>query len=125
MRLPFLIVVNPLKSGDSPYKIILGCVIKLGEKENNENALSWYLKRDWIAFFAFILPPLAYLVIFLNYNKFDRDLRSYLLFFTTLMLSVWLLKFLPHNTFTFILLCVAVAVSTLLIIMKFVISLKD
>ena len=84
--------------------------------------LPWYIKSNWICFFAAIAPPLAYIIVFLNSKKIVNDTKSNYLFFTTLMMSVWLLKFLPHNIFTFIFTCVLCAFSALMLIIKFIIS---
>ena len=84
----------------------------------NEEELAWYLRKEALTWISFLLPPVAYVIIFLNYNKLSPNIRSNSLFFTTLMMCGWVVKLLPHNTFTFILICALVAFSIFLIGLK-------
>lgn len=91
----------------------------------NEDELAWYLRNKALTWFSFSLPPVAYVIIFLNYNKLNPDVRSNSLFFITLMMCGWVVKLLPHNTFTFILICALVAFSTFLIGLKLKLMMKE
>ena len=93
--------------------------------ENENEELAWYLRDNALTWFSFLVPPLAYFIIFLNYKKLSSNARSNSLFFTSLMMIFWVIKLLPHNTFTFILLCFMVAFSIFLTIMKFKLMMKD
>ena len=88
------------------------------EALTNEEELAWYLRDKALTWISFLLPPVAYVIIFLNYNQLSPNVRSNSLFFTTLMMCGWVVKLLPHNTFTFILACALVAFSTFLIGLK-------
>ena len=89
-------------------------------KKTDDEELPWYLQRNTVLLFAVVFPPLAYLLVFFNKQKFNSNTRSGLTFFTTLMLSLWVLKLLPHNTVTLILVIGAVLFSFLLLVIKFV-----
>lgn len=93
--------------------------------DNKSKEQVWYLRRDALTGFASLVPPLSYLIIILNYKKISPDTRSGALFFTNLMMTFWVIKLLPHNTFTFILLCFMVAFSIFLTVMKFKLMMKD
>ena len=84
----------------------------------------WYLRRDALTGFAALVPPLSYLIIILNYKKISPNTRSGALFFTNLMMAGWVIKLLPQNTFTFILVCLMVAFSIFLTVMKFKLMMK-
>lgn len=89
-------------------------------KETNDVELPWYLKRNTVSLFAVIFPPLAYLLVFFNKQKFDSNTREGLTFFTTLMLAMWVIKLLPHNPVTLTLVIGAVLFSFILLVIKFV-----
>ncbi|TKI69114.1 hypothetical protein FC756_09620 [Lysinibacillus mangiferihumi] len=63
--------------------------------KDNDEALSWYLKNETILFFCIITPPIGYLIVVSNLKKFEYKQRVNYLFITTLITSIWLLKFLP------------------------------
>lgn len=92
---------------------------------NEEEELAWYLRNKALTWISFLLPPVAYVIIFLNYNKLSPNVRSNSLFFTTLMMCGWVVKLLPHNTFTFILICALVAFSIFLIGLKLKLMMKE
>ena len=89
-------------------------------KKTDDEELPWYLKRNTVWLFAVVFPPLAYLLVFFNKQKFNSNTTSGLTFFTTLMLGVWVLKLLPHNPVTLTLVIGAVLFSFLLLVIKFV-----
>ena len=89
-------------------------------KESDDEELPWYLKRNTVGLFAVLFPPLAYLIVFFNQQKFNANTRSGLTFFTTLMLATWVLKLLPHNPITLTLAIGAVLFSGLLLVIKFI-----
>ncbi|WP_102692204.1 hypothetical protein [Rummeliibacillus pycnus] len=87
--------------------------------ENTNKELPWYLKKSWSIFLAFICPPIAYLIILFNLEKMDHETKMDRLFFATIMTSMWLLKFLPHNPFTLFILIFCFAGSAFLLFYKF------
>ena len=91
----------------------------------NEDELAWYLRNKALTWISLLFPPVAYVIIFLNYNKLNPDVRSNSLFFTTLIMCGWVVKLLPHNTFTFILICALVAFSIFLIGLKLKLMMKE
>ena len=93
--------------------------------ENKSEELSWYLRGNALTWFSILVPPLAYFIIFLNYKKLSPNVRSNSLFFTNLMMAGWVIKLLPQNTFTFILVCLMVAFSLFLIVVKLKLMMKD
>ena len=66
--------------------------------ENEE--LPWYLKNGWMSFYAFLLPPILYIMVLFNSKKLGLKKKSYYLFFANLMTSFWILRFLPFNIYT-------------------------
>lgn len=93
--------------------------------DSEKEDIAWYLRDKALTWVAFLLPPIAYLIIFLNYKKLSPNARSTSLFFTSLMMCGWVVKLLPYNTFTFILICTLVAFSTFLVILKLKLMIKD
>lgn len=87
--------------------------------EYKNNKLPWYLRKGWSFFFAFICPPIAYLMIIFNLKRMDYETKMDRLFFATIMTSIWLLKFLPHNPFTLFIVILCFAGSTFLMFYKF------
>ncbi|WP_299512052.1 hypothetical protein [uncultured Rummeliibacillus sp.] len=57
----------------------------------------WYLKEKTLYFFCFVSPPIGYLVLFLNLKKFKHTQKIEYLTVATVMMSIWLLKFLPEK----------------------------
>lgn len=66
--------------------------------ENEE--LPWYLKNGWMSFYAFLLPPFLYIMVLFNPKKLGLEKKSHYLFFANLMTSFWILRFLPFNIYT-------------------------
>ena len=93
--------------------------------ENEKEELAWYLRDKALTWIAFLLPPIAYLIIFLNFKKINPNARSTSLFFTNLMMCGWVLKLLPQNNFTYILACAFLAFSIFLIAFKIRLMMKD
>lgn len=92
---------------------------------SEEETLAWYLKKGTLTWISFLVPPLAYLIIFTNYKKLSPNLRSNSLFFTNLMMCGWVLKLLPKNTFTYLLACALFAFSVFLIALKIRLMMKE
>ena len=92
---------------------------------NEKGELAWYLQRNALTWIAFLLPPISYLIIFLNFKKINPDVRSASLFFTNLMMCGWVLKLLPQNNFTYLLACALLAFSIFLIAFKIRLMMKD
>ncbi len=57
----------------------------------------WYLKKGLLYFFCFITPPIGYIILVANLKKFDYEDRGNYLTIATLMMSIWVLKFLPDK----------------------------
>ena len=93
--------------------------------ENETEELAWYLKRNALTWITFLLPPISYLIIFLNFKKISPNVRSGSLFFTNLMMCVWVLNLLPKNTFTYLIACAFLAFSIFLIALKIRLMMKD
>lgn len=58
---------------------------------------AWYLKRRSLYFFCFVTPPIGYMIIVTHLKDFEHDEKINYLFTATLMMAIWLLKFLPKN----------------------------
>ena len=93
--------------------------------ENAKEELAWYLKDKALTWIAFLLPPISYLIIFLNFKKLSPNARSNSLFFTNLMMCGWVLKLLPQNSFTYLIACALLAFSIFLIAFKIRLMMKD
>ncbi|WP_397539072.1 hypothetical protein [Rummeliibacillus pycnus] len=87
-------------------------------EDYEDKKLPWYLRQGWSIFFAIISPPIAYLIIIFNLKKMDQETKSDRLFFATIMTALWSLKFLPHNTFTLIILILCFAGTAFLMFYK-------
>ncbi|MCE4048110.1 MULTISPECIES: hypothetical protein [Bacillaceae] len=74
-----------------------------------DNKLPWYLKEKVLFVLCFILPPIAYFIVMANKKKLGRKRYLELLTFSTLMVSIWLLKFLPNLLYFLILLIIILA----------------
>ncbi|MBM7644997.1 hypothetical protein JOD45_001206 [Scopulibacillus daqui] len=57
----------------------------------------WYLKTGFLYFFCFVTPPIGYIIVVTNLRKFKYDDKINYLTITTLMMAVWVLKFLPDG----------------------------
>ncbi|MDF9763727.1 ABC-type multidrug transport system permease subunit [Peribacillus simplex] len=81
---------------------------------DNKNS-PWYLKNGWSTLFAIIFPPIAYIIIVFNLKKMDYDTKMNRLFFVTIVTSLWLLKFLPHNIFNTFIVIICFGISAFLL----------
>ena len=57
----------------------------------------WYLKKKPLYFFCIVTPPIGYLVLIMNSKKFEHTQRIEYLSIATIMMAIWLLKFLPEK----------------------------
>lgn len=65
-------------------------------KEMTENKLPWYLKEKVLFVLCFLLPPIAYIIVIAKKKVLGRKRYLEHLIFATIMVSIWLLKFLPN-----------------------------
>ncbi|KOO51429.1 hypothetical protein [Viridibacillus arvi] len=61
------------------------------------NKLPWYLKKGSLYFFCVITPPIGYIILVSNLKKFEYEERINYLTIATIMMSIWVLKFLPDK----------------------------
>ena len=94
-------------------------------QKNEKEEQAWYLKRNALTWITFLLPPISYLIIFLNLKKLSPNVRSGSLFFTNLMMCIWVLNFLPKNNVTYLIACALVAFSIFLLAVKIRLMMKD
>ena len=57
----------------------------------------WYLKKEFLYLFCFITPPIGYIILITNLKKFKYDDKIKYLSIATIMVAIWVLKFLPKN----------------------------
>ncbi len=53
-------------------------------------------KRDFI-FFCIVTPPIGYLILISNLKKFEYEEKINYLTLSTIMMAIWVLKFLPDK----------------------------
>ncbi|OMC83240.1 hypothetical protein BK128_19195 [Viridibacillus sp. FSL H7-0596] len=61
------------------------------------NKLPWYLNKGSLYFFCIITPPIGYIILVSNLKKFKYEERISYLTIATIMMSIWVLKFLPDK----------------------------
>lgn len=57
----------------------------------------WYLKKRTLYFFCNFTPPIGFVVLIMNIKKFENTQKFEYLSFATIMMAIWLLKFLPEK----------------------------
>lgn len=57
----------------------------------------WYLKKTALYFFIIVTPPVGYTILLLNLKKFEHNQKMEYLTIGTMIMSLWLLKFLPEK----------------------------
>ena len=57
----------------------------------------WYLKKKALYFFCIVTPPIGYLILIMNLKKFEHTQKIEYLSIATIMMAIWLLKFLPEK----------------------------
>ena len=62
-----------------------------------EQKTPWYLKKNVIYFFCIVTPPIGYFILVVNLNKFEQQEKTTYLTIATIMMAIWLLKFLPEQ----------------------------
>ena len=69
------------------------------ENDFDDENLPWYLKKKSVSvyFFCIVLPPIGYLIVLSNLKKLDYKPKINYLTVATVVLTVWLLKFLPDS----------------------------
>ena len=67
-----------------------------------ERTTPWYLKNKTLYFFCIVTPPIGYLVLLMNLKKFEQTQKFEYLSIATIMLAVWMLKFLPEKLNTYV-----------------------
>ncbi|MET1247944.1 hypothetical protein ABWW58_04035 [Sporolactobacillus sp. STCC-11] len=58
---------------------------------------AWYLRRRPLLFFCFITPPIGYMLVVFNLDRFENEDRIGYLTLATVSASLWVLKFLPRT----------------------------
>ena len=57
----------------------------------------WYLRKKFLYCICILTPPIGYIVLVTNLKKFKYEEKINLLTLSTIMMSIWVLKFLPKN----------------------------
>ncbi len=57
----------------------------------------WYLKKKTLYFFCIVAPPIGYFILIMNLKKFEHTQKIEYLSIATIMMAIWLLKFLPET----------------------------
>ena len=81
-----------------------------------QDKLPWYLGKKFVYFFCIVTPPIGYIILLSNLNKFEYSKKIEYLSIATIMTSIWLLKFLPNelNNFVWLLIIALIIVSFLI-----------
>ncbi|MFT8311955.1 MAG: hypothetical protein ABF629_12375 [Sporolactobacillus sp.] len=58
---------------------------------------AWYLMHRPLLFFCFITPPIGYMLVVFNLDRFKNEDRIGYLTLATVSTSLWVLKFLPRT----------------------------
>ncbi|MCO7127994.1 hypothetical protein NIE88_19825 [Sporolactobacillus shoreicorticis] len=58
---------------------------------------AWYLRPKPLLFFCLITPPIGYLLVVSNLDRFKNEERISYLTLATITASLWVLKFLPKT----------------------------
>lgn len=56
---------------------------------------TWYLRKGWVYAMCFITPPIGFINVLLNQNRWQRDEKQLYLGISIIMGIFWLLKFFP------------------------------
>lgn len=67
-----------------------------------ESKTPWYLKKKALYFFCILTPPIGYLILITNLKKFEHNQKIEYLSIATIMMAIWLLKFLPETLNNFV-----------------------
>lgn len=67
------------------------------EREIDDKNSPWYLRKKSVFFFCIVLPPIGYILVFSHLKKLDYNQKINYLTLSTVMLSIWVLKFLPNS----------------------------
>lgn len=71
--------------------------------KTNEDKLPWYLKKTPFFIIAACFPPLAYVLVFLYWNKLDKETKEHHFVFASLFLLIYSIEWMPRTLFhTFI-----------------------
>ncbi|MER1985827.1 MAG: hypothetical protein ABS948_08050 [Solibacillus sp.] len=57
----------------------------------------WYLKKKAVYLFCIVTPPIGYVILLLNLKTFEQSQKMEYLSIATIMMAIWLLKFLPAD----------------------------
>ncbi|SFH00244.1 hypothetical protein [Sporolactobacillus nakayamae] len=58
---------------------------------------AWYLRPKPLLFFCLITPPIGYLLVVFNLDRFKNEERMSYLTLATITASLWVLRFLPRT----------------------------
>ena len=85
-----------------------------------QNKLPWYLNKKIVYFFCIVTPPIGYIILLSNLNKFEHSKKIEYLTIATIMMSIWILKFLPKelNNLVWILIITLIIASFLIKLIK-------
>jgi len=64
----------------------------------------WYRSDGFLTFLCILLPPIGYIAILANKKHLKHENWVGLLFVATIIISIWLIKFLPGQWGTIIIL---------------------
>jgi len=64
----------------------------------------WYRSEKFLMLLCFFAPPIGYVAVVMNKKKLSREQWLGNLMVATIIMSIWMLKFLPHQWGTIILL---------------------
>lgn len=67
------------------------------KREIDDKNLPWYLRKKLVFFFCIVLPPIGYILVFSHLKKLDYNQKINYLTLATVMLSIWVLMFLPNS----------------------------
>ena len=62
-----------------------------------QKKLPWYLNKKVVYFFCIVTPPVGYIILLTNLDKFEHLKKIEYLTIATIMMSIWILKFLPKE----------------------------
>ncbi|MEH7239475.1 hypothetical protein [Bacillus sp. JJ1562] len=81
---------------------------------------TWYLKKKTLYFFCIVTPPIGYLVLIMNLKKFEHTQKIEYLSIATIMMAIWLLKFLPErlNNYVWIIIITLLVGSAIIKLLK-------
>ncbi|WP_342539429.1 hypothetical protein MKY15_08420 [Sporosarcina sp. FSL K6-1540] len=65
--------------------------------ENKENELPWYLKKTPFLIIAFCFAPVAYIIVFLNWNRLDNETKGNRFFVASILFLIFSIGLMPRS----------------------------